>query len=104
MDLPSSDEPGSRPAGTVHPFTLGHRRVDPAPPPAVQLVQVDLHLLLAPGPRLSGTVGRLGNSDYRPFQGWVLMCAIDHLRTPVAERMIEISLAEAHRQQISRWF
>jgi len=43
--------------------------------------QVNLHLILLPGDRLSGAVGRLGDDDRRPFRGWLdLMEAIQQLR------------------------
>lgn len=42
---------------------------------------VGLILVLEPGDRLAGTVGHMGESDHRPFCGWVdLMGAIDWLR------------------------
>jgi hypothetical protein len=43
--------------------------------------QVNLHLILLPGDRLWGAVGRLGDNERRPFRGWLdLMYAIHLLR------------------------
>jgi len=44
--------------------------------------QVGLILVLEPGDRVSGTVGRMDEFDRRPFCGWLdLMGAIDWLRS-----------------------
>jgi hypothetical protein len=43
--------------------------------------QVNLHLILLPGDRVWGAVGRLGDNERRPFRGWLdLMYAIHLLR------------------------
>jgi len=80
---PSPDEQTHRPAQPDDRAwaTVRNGRVDAGSVPGDRCVEIDLHLTVERGDRLSGTVGRLGDTDRRFFRGWLdLMCAIDQLR------------------------
>jgi hypothetical protein len=83
MALPSRDDQVLRPVQSDDPLrpAAANGRADAAEVPCEDRAQVNLHLMLLPGDRLWGAVGRLGDKERRPFRGWLdLMYAIHLLR------------------------